>query len=63
MANLFFPQKLLQMGRVLAAGIALAEVFPLTPMPGLRIYQWRRSVWAILFVLIVPSFFVMNFIL
>ena len=63
LANLFFPQKFFQMGRVLASGIALAEVFPLTPMPGLRIYRWRRGVWAILFALIVPSFFVINFIL
>lgn len=63
LANLFFPQKFFQMGRLLTSGIALAEVFPLTPMPGLRIYQWRRPVWAILFAVIVPAFFVINFVL
>jgi hypothetical protein len=61
-ANLLSPQKYFQIGRLLASGIALAEVCPMTPMPGLRIYQWRRTIWAILFALIVPAFFLMNFI-
>ena len=61
-ANLLSPQKYFQIGRLLASGIALAEVCPMTPMPGLRSYQWRRGIRAILFALIVPAFFLMNFI-
>lgn len=62
-ANLLFPHKLLQSGRLIASGMALAEVLPITPMPGLKIYQWRKGVWALLFALVVPTYFLINFFL
>lgn len=62
-ANLLFPHKLLQSGRLITSGMALAEVLPITPMPGLKIYQWRKGVWALLFVLVVPTYFLINFFL
>lgn len=62
-ANWLHPHKVLQMGRLVASGMALSEVLPVTPMPGLRIYKWRRSVWAVLFGLVVPTYFLVNFIL
>lgn len=60
-ANWHHPHKVLQMGRLVASGIVLSEVLPVTPMPGLRIYKWRRSVWALLFGMVVPAYFLMNF--
>ena len=36
---------------------------PIAPLPGLRIYKWRRGVWAILFTIIIPTFFLINFFL
>lgn len=62
-ANLHHPHKVLQMGRLVASGIVLSEVLPVTPMPGLRIYKWRRSIWALLFGIVVPAYFLMNFVL
>jgi len=32
-------------------------------MPGLKIYQWRCGVWAILFALVVPTHFLIDFVL
>lgn len=61
--NLLFPHKLLQSGRLITSGMALAEVLPITPMPGLKIYQWRKGVWALLFALVVPTYFLINFFL
>ena len=62
-ANLLFPHKLLQSGRLITSGMALAEVLPITPMPGLKIYQWRKGVWALLFALVIPTYFLINFFL
>lgn len=62
-ANWAYPHKVLQMGRLVASGIVLSEVLPVTPMPGLRIYKWSRRIWALLFGLVVPTYFLVNFIL
>lgn len=62
-ANWLHPMKVLQSGRIMASGVVLAEILPITPMPGQKIYAWRRRVWALLFVLIVPTFFLINFFL
>lgn len=62
-ANWSYPHKVLQMGRIVASGIVLSEVLPVAPMPGLRIYKWSRSIWVLLFVLVVPTFFLVNFVL
>lgn len=59
--NLKSPAKLLQSGRVMMSGAALAEVLPITPMPGRKIYEWNKAAWVVLFVLVVPTFFVINF--
>jgi hypothetical protein len=61
-ANWYSPHKVLQMGRIVASGIVLSEVLPVAPMPGLRIYKWSRRIWALLFVLVVPTYFLVNFI-
>jgi hypothetical protein len=63
LANLHAPAKVLQSGRLMMSGMALAEVLPMSPMPGLKIYQWRRPVWAALFLVVVPTFFLINFVL
>jgi hypothetical protein len=62
-ANLLHPEKMLQSARMMATGMALAEVMPVTPLPGSAIYKWRRGVWALLFALVVPSFFLINYVL
>lgn len=62
-ANLWYPERSLQSARLITSGMALAEVLPVAPMPGLAIYKWRRSVWLLLFLLVVPAFFLMNFFL
>jgi hypothetical protein len=62
-ANLATPGKFLQSARVMMSGAALAEIMPITPMPGHKIWAWNKTIWAVLFVLVVPGFFVMNFLL
>ena len=62
-ANWIYPQKILQSGRIMTSGMALGEIMPIAPLPGLRIYKWRRGVWAILFTIIIPTFFLINFFL
>jgi hypothetical protein len=62
-ANRLAPAKILQSGRVMMSGMALGEIMPIAPMPGQKIYRWRRDVWAVLFVIIVPAFFIMNLVL
>lgn len=63
LANVHAPSKVLQSGRLMMSGMALAEILPISPMPGLKIYQWRRHVWAGLFLAVIPSFFVINYVL
>jgi hypothetical protein len=62
-ANIHAPAKILQSGRLMMSGMALGEVLPIMPMPGLKIFKWRKDIWAILFVLVVPTFFLINFVL
>ena len=62
-ANILMPAKILQSGRVMMSGMALAEVLPINPMPGLKIYKWKRSVWLALVVVVVPTFVLVNFVL
>jgi magnesium chelatase family protein len=62
-ANWLYPQKVLQSGRVMTSGMALAEILPIAPMPGQKIYRWRRKVWVLLCVVVVPTFFLINFFL
>ena len=62
-ANLVTPGKFLQSARVMMSGAALAEIMPITPMPGHKIWAWNKTIWAVLFVFVVPGFYVMNFVL
>lgn len=62
-ANWLYPQKVLQSGRLMTSGMALAEILPIAPMPGQKIYRWRRKVWVLLCVVVVPTFFLINFFL
>ena len=32
-------------------------------MPGKKIYDWKKEVWIGLFLLVVPGFFLLNFVL
>jgi hypothetical protein len=60
--NVLHPMKLLQSGRVMMSGIALAEILPITPMPGKRVYGWNKAAWWLLFLCIVPSFVLINLV-
>ena len=60
-ANIMSPAKILQSGRVMMSGMALAEILPITPMPGRKIFAWKPTVWVLLVVLVVPTFIVINF--
>lgn len=62
-ANILHPNRVLQAGRVMMSGMMLAEILPITPMPGLKIYRWNKSIWALLAVVIVPTFVLINFVL
>jgi hypothetical protein len=62
-ANVLSPAKIFQSGRVMMTGAALAEILPITPMPGKKIMSWRPGVWALLAVAVVTSFIVLNFVL
>ena len=60
-ANLLHPDKILQSGRVITSGMALGDIMPVAPMAGQKIYQWRKGIWAVLFLLITPTYFAINF--
>jgi hypothetical protein len=61
--NVLYPAKIWQSGRLMMSGMALAEILPITPMPGMKIYKWKPSIWVLLVVLVVPSFILINFVL
>ena len=60
-ANLMSPAKILQSGRVMLSGMALAEILPITPMPGKKIFAWNPLVWVLLVILVIPTFVAINF--
>ena len=60
-ANIMNPAKILQSGRVMMSGMALAEILPITPMPGKKILAWQPIVWFLLVVLVLPTFIAINF--
>jgi hypothetical protein len=62
-ANINGPTKILQAARVATSGMALGEILPIAPMSGIKIFKWNPAVWTVLFVLVVGSFFLMNFVL
>jgi len=62
-ANLHAPTKILQSGRVMMSGMALGEILPVNPMPGLKIFKWRPGIWALLFAVVVPTFVLLNLVL
>ena len=62
-ANILAPAKIFQSGRVMMSGMALAEILPITPMPGAKILKWNASVWGLLCVGVAVSFILLNFIL
>jgi hypothetical protein len=62
-ANLHSPAKVLQSGRSMMSGMALGEIMPIDPMPGKKIMGWNKVAWAVLALLVVPTFFVINFYL
>jgi hypothetical protein len=61
-ANRWYPNKILQSGRLMMSGMALAEILPIAPMPGQKIYAQSKVLWSVLAVLVIPTFFVINFI-
>ena len=56
------PSKMLQSGRVMMAGAALAEILPISPMPGKKIFDWQKSAWAVLAALVVSVYVLTNFV-
>lgn len=62
-ANVVWPMKILQSGRVMMSGIALAEILPIAPMPGKKIKDWNVRVWLLLVVITLPTFVLVNFVL
>jgi hypothetical protein len=62
-ANRMHPAKILQSGRLMMSGMALAEILPIAPMPGQKIYAQKKTLWGALAVLVVPAFFLINFVI
>ncbi|MBI5227064.1 hypothetical protein HY988_00615 [Candidatus Micrarchaeota archaeon] len=62
-ANFVHPTKTLQLFRMIASGLALTEIMPIKPMPGVSIKKWNWIIWILLFLLIVPTYFLINFYL
>lgn len=60
-ANIMTPAKILQSGRVMMSGMALAEILPIAPMPGKKIFAWNPLVWVLLVILVLPTFIAINF--
>ncbi|MBI5227063.1 hypothetical protein HY988_00610 [Candidatus Micrarchaeota archaeon] len=61
--NLESPDKILQVFIAIASGLAFTEVIPIAPMPGAAIKKWNLWVWCIIFILIVATYFLINFYL
>ena len=62
-ANIVAPAKIFQSGRIMMSGMALAEILPITPMPGAKILKWSPGVWGLLCIGVAVSFILLNFIL
>ncbi len=61
--NFIHPTEPFEVFRAIASGVALAEIMPFKPMPGVSIKKWNWIIWLILFLLIVPTYFLINFYL
>jgi hypothetical protein len=69
LAGLFFalnrvhPTLFFQAGLLACSGSALSDILPMKPLTGYKIWKTDKPLWAILFVVIVPLFVVVNFVL
>ena len=59
--NFFFPNEYLPVFQTVASAIAVTEILPLKPMPGVLIKKWNFWLWAITFATFIPIYFLINF--
>ncbi len=59
--NFFFPNEYLPVFQTVASAIAVTEILPLKPMPGVLIKKWNVWLWAITFATFIPIYFLINF--
>lgn len=59
--NFFHPNEYLPIFQTVASAIAVTEILPLAPMPGVAIKKWNPWLWAITFFTFVPAYFLINF--
>ena len=59
--NFISPHPYLPVFQTVASAIAVTEILPLTPMPGLLIKRWNAWLWAATFFTFIPIYFLINF--
>ncbi len=59
--NFFFPNESLPVFQTVASAIAVTEILPFVPMPGVLIKKWNFWLWAVTFFTFVPIYFLINF--
>lgn len=60
-ANLLNPNPYLQVFQTVASAIAVTEILPFAPMPGVAIKRWNFWLWAVTFSTFIPAYFLINF--
>ncbi|MCP4648300.1 MAG: hypothetical protein GY852_11325 [bacterium] len=59
--NFFFPNEYLPVFQTVASAIAVTEILPFVPMPGVLIKKWNPWLWAVTFFTFIPIYFLINF--
>lgn len=59
--NFFFPNEYLPVFQTVASAIAVTEILPFVPMPGVLIKKWNFWLWAITASTFIPIYFLINF--
>ncbi len=59
--NFIAPHEYLPVFQTVASAIAVTEILPFKPMPGLLIKKWNFWLWAITFCTFIPLYFLINF--
>ena len=61
--NVVRPSVFLQIGMVATSTLSAFEFLPFKPLNGREIFKWRPKLWTITFILIVPTYILINFVL
>ncbi|MBD3318854.1 hypothetical protein GF342_03005 [Candidatus Woesearchaeota archaeon] len=61
--NFFRPTEIAQIAMTTASTFSLFEFIPLSPLNGKDVFEWNKGAWTITFLLLLPIYVLINFVL